>query len=451
MGAHNSVVGADQGFRAPSWDQESVHDAVHEDSASARIATGQRPRPSFRHPHATIRLRAASSTPEELLIWAAQWPERRWGVEGARGLGQLLAQQLVAAGEHVTDVPATLSARVRTLETGHGPKTDRIDARAVALVAAQRPDLPRVGADDHCRVLRLLADRRDELTSERRRTINRLHRHLRDLIAGGAPTQLSTKTAAALLAKVRPRDGVEAERKQMARDLLIDVRRLDRALAQNRQRCAAAVAASGTTLTQLAGISDVLAAKILGHIGDIGRFPSADRLASYAGTAPIEASSGDVVRHRLSRHGNRQLNHAIHLDAPLAAIRKSLRPSLSARPQRPEPRRAQPTASHRAHRLTRHPAAATSCATPSIQEHRQRSTQLSHRRPRLSQDSQRPPRRPHPDHPPRPRTRLLPAPTRHRQQPQRSPPTPQTTTHQNHLPHPPRRRRPHPPKRRDLT
>ena len=52
VGAHNSVVGADQGFRAPSWDQESVHDAVHEDSASARIATGQRPRPSFRHPHA---------------------------------------------------------------------------------------------------------------------------------------------------------------------------------------------------------------------------------------------------------------------------------------------------------------------------------------------------------------------------------------------------------------
>ena len=255
------------------------------------------------------------------MSWAARWPERRWGVEGARGLGQLLAQQLVAAGEHVVDVPATLSARVRTLETGHGRKTDRIDARAVALVAAQRPDLPRVTADDHCRVLRLLADRRDELTSERRRTINRLHRHLRDLIAGGAPTQLNAKEAAALLAEVRPADGVEAERKQMARDLLVDVRRLDRALAQNRRRCAAAVAASGTTLTQLAGISDVLAAKILGHIGDIGRFPSADRLASYAGTAPIEASSGDVVRHRLSRHGNRQLNHAIHLAAHVQTIR----------------------------------------------------------------------------------------------------------------------------------
>ena len=239
--------------------------------------------------------------------WAQRWPERRWAIEGARGLGQLLAQQLVAAGEHVTDVPATLAARVRALDTGHGRKTDRADARSVALVAARRPDLPSVAADDHHRVLRLLADRCDELTRERRRTVNRLHRHLRDLIPGGAPTHLSANTAAGLLAKARPRDSVEAERKQMARELLADVRRLDKATAHNRRRCAHAVAASGTTLTRLTGISDVLAAKILGHIDDINRFPSADHLASYAGTAPIEDSSGDIVRHRLSRHGNRQL------------------------------------------------------------------------------------------------------------------------------------------------
>ena len=222
-------------------------------------------------------------------------------------------------------------------------------------------------------MLRLLADRRDELTRERRRTLNRLHRHLRDLVPGGAPVHLSANTAAGLLAKIRPRDSVEAERKQMARDLLADLRRLDKATAHNRRRCADAVAASGTTLTQLAGISDVLAAKILGHIGDISRFPSADHLASYAGTAPIEASSGDVIRHRLSRHGNRQLNHAIHLAAHVQTIH------------------------------------------------------------------------------PRPRPRLLPAATQHRQQPARSPPTPQTTTHQKHLPHPPLRRRPHPPQRRGLT
>ena len=233
----------------------------------------------------TIRVRATRATIDQLLTWAAPWADRRWAIEGARGLGQLLAQRLVAAGESVVDVPATLAARARLLETGHGRKTDHIDARGVALVAAQRPDMAPVTADDHTRVLRLLADRRDELTRERRRTMNRLHRHLRDLIAGGAPLHLSAAKAAGLLAKVRPGDAVETERKQMARDLLADIRRLDRAIADNRRRCATAVASSGTSLTEITGISDVLAAKILGHVGDIGRFPSADHLASYAGTA----------------------------------------------------------------------------------------------------------------------------------------------------------------------
>ena len=268
----------------------------------------------------TIRVRASRVMVAQLIGWAQQWPERRWAIEGARGLGQLLAQLLVGAGEHVVDVPATLTARVRLLETGHGRKTDRIDARAVAIVATRRDDLPPVVADDHTRVLRLLADRRDELTRQRRRTINRLHRHLRDLIPGGAPIHLSAKTAAGLLAKVRAVDSITVERKHVARELIADLRRLDQAMVANRKRCEAAVAASGSTLTTMRGVSDVLAAKILGHVGDIARFPSADHLASYAGTAPIEASSGDVIRHRLSRRGNRQLNNAIHLAAHVQTI-----------------------------------------------------------------------------------------------------------------------------------
>jgi len=101
----------------------------------------------------------------------------------------------------------------------------------------------------------------------------------------------------------------------MARQLVADLRRLDRALADNRRRCAAAVAASGTSLTAVFGISDVLAAKILGHTGDVGRFVTADRFASYTGTAPVEVSSGELTRHRLSRGGNRSLNNALHLAA----------------------------------------------------------------------------------------------------------------------------------------
>lgn len=269
---------------------------------------------------ASIRVPANRSTLKNLSRWAAQWPVRRWAIEGAKGLGQHLAQQLVAAGEAVVDVPATLAAQVRVLSTGHGRKTDQIDAQAVAVVAAQRGDLHAVVPDDHSRVLRLLADRRDELTRERRRVVNRLHRHLRDLIPGGAPINLSAKAASELLTKVRPANSVEAEQKHVARDLLTDVRRLDKSIGDNRKRCQAAVDASGTMLTSIPGISDVLAAKIIGQIGDITRFPSGDHLASYAGTAPIEASSGDVIRHRLSRQGNRQMNNAIHLAAHVQTI-----------------------------------------------------------------------------------------------------------------------------------
>lgn len=262
-----------------------------------------------------LRVAATKTTLQRLLRWAERWPDRIWAVEGATGLGHLLAQRLVASEETVLDVPATLAARVRLLARGHGRKTDGIDAASVARVAQNQPDLRRVGAEDHSSVLRLLSDRRDELTQERRRVVNRLHRLLRDLLPGGAPTELATEAAARLLNRIRPKTAVDLERKAMARALVADLRRIDRALVQNRSRCSAAVAASDTTLTTVFGISDVLAAKVLGHVGDVSRFGSADRFASYSGTAPIEVSSGEVRRHRLSRNGNRALNNALHLAA----------------------------------------------------------------------------------------------------------------------------------------
>ena len=276
-----------------------------------------------RDPLGTVRVRATRTALGQLMEWAAQWPDRRWAIEGASGLGRLVAQQLVAAGESVVDVPATLVSQVRLLDRGHGAKTDEIDARAVAVVALERRDLAVVSAENHTMVLRMLSDRRRELRQERGRTVNRLHRHLRDLVPGGAPINLDAKAAAAMISRIRPVTAVDVERKQVARDLVADIRRLDKAIANNRTRCADAVAATATTLTDIYGISDVLAANIMGQIGDITRFPTSDHLASYAGTAPIAASSGEIVRHRLSRRGNRQLNHAIHLAAHVQTIRPS--------------------------------------------------------------------------------------------------------------------------------
>ena len=120
-----------------------------------------------------LRLPATKTTARRLLAWAATWPERRWAVEGANGLGRLLAQQLVAAGEEVVDVPAKLTARVRLLSVGHGRKTDGVDAASVATAALHHPRLRRVATEDHAAVLRLFSDRRDDLAQERRRTVNR--------------------------------------------------------------------------------------------------------------------------------------------------------------------------------------------------------------------------------------------------------------------------------------
>ena len=164
-------------------------------------------------------------------------------------------------------------------------------------------------------MLRLLTERRDDLVAERTRTLSRLHVLLRDLHPGGAARELTAADAAALLRRIRPATVVDAQRKRIARELLADVRRLDRQVAAATSAVRKCVAASGTTLTQIYGVGPVLAAKILGHTGDVARFPGRDHYASYTGGAPIEASSGDLRRHRLNRAGNRQLNCALHIIA----------------------------------------------------------------------------------------------------------------------------------------
>ncbi len=267
-------------------------------------------------PIAQLTLLAGPTCAVNLLDWAAVWPQRRWAIEGARGLGYLLAQQLAAAGEQVADVNAKLAARARLLDHGHGRKTDHADARSVALVALRAHRLPPVtGEDDVAGVLRLLADRRDELNQERRRVTNRLHRLLRDLLPGGAPTPLTAPTAALLLRRTTPVGDADQQRKALAGELLADLRRLDRKLAANRTRCQEVLKARPTRLIESFGISAVLATKLIGHSGTVTRFAGPDHYASYTGTAPVDASSGPNTRQRVNRGGNRALNTAIHLVA----------------------------------------------------------------------------------------------------------------------------------------
>ena len=104
-------------------------------------------------PLGELRVRASAGQAEKLIGWAAAWPERTWAVEGAGGLGHLLAQQLLAAGERVLDVPAKLGARVRLLAAGDVNKNDPGDARSVAVAALRSPGVREVRPDDHAAVL----------------------------------------------------------------------------------------------------------------------------------------------------------------------------------------------------------------------------------------------------------------------------------------------------------
>lgn len=247
---------------------------------------------------------------------ARRHPQRLWAVEGAGGVGRQLAQRLVADGEMVVDVPPKLSTRVRAMTTGHGRKTDPTDARAVAIVGLRNPNLTPVTVDDETVALRLLSERRRDLVRSRTQGISRLHQVLMELIPSGASRNLTASRAKQLLATVRPRDVADKARRQLAADYIDDVTALDRKLKTIQTRITEAVEASGTTLTRVVGVGPVTAAMILGEVGNIARFPSNDHFASYTGTAPLDASSGDIVRHRLSRAGNRQLNHALHMIAP---------------------------------------------------------------------------------------------------------------------------------------
>jgi transposase len=212
-------------------------------------------------------------------------------------------------------VPAKLAARARLLSSGSGRKSDLADACSVATAALHHQQLRPVAVEDHTVIFRLLSDRRDDLVAERTRTLSRLHVLLSDLHPGGTKRELTATRAAVLLRRIHPVTPVDVERKRIARQLLADVRRLDRQVKTASQAIRTAVREHGTTLTQLYGVGPVLAAKLLGHAGDITRFPDRDHFASYTGTAPVEASSGDVRRHRLNRGGNRQLNTALHLIA----------------------------------------------------------------------------------------------------------------------------------------
>jgi transposase len=266
-------------------------------------------------PLGELRVDACPSQAEQLLAWAAGWPERAWAVEGADGLGHLLAQQLVTAGEKVLDVPPKLAARVRLLQAGDTNKNDPNDAFSVAVAALRSPARRPVLAEDHAAVLKVWAKRHRDLARARNQAACRLHAVLCDLVPGGHPREISAAQAARILERVTPTGAVARARCELAAEFLTDIRRLDAQLRDTNKKLAAAVKASGTSLTGIFGVGPVIAGTVIGDVRQVFRFPDRDHFAACNGTAPVEVSSGGRKAYRLSLRGNRRLNHAIHMAA----------------------------------------------------------------------------------------------------------------------------------------
>jgi transposase len=266
-------------------------------------------------PLGEIRVRASTAQAGKLAEWAAAWPERTRAVEGAAGLGRLLARQLVAAGERVLDVQPKLASRVRLLQAGDTNKNDPNDALSVAVAALRSRTCRQVAAEDHPAVLKVWSRRHRDLARLRNQVACRLHAVLCDLVPGGISKEISAAQAARILGQVTPSGAVGLARAELAAEFLEDMRRLDVQLRDTRKKLAAAVRASGTTLTEVFGVGPVIAGTIIGDIADVSRFPTRDHFASCNGTAPVEVSSGNRKIHRLSLRGNRRINHAIHMAA----------------------------------------------------------------------------------------------------------------------------------------
>jgi transposase len=246
----------------------------------------------------------------ELLGWSRTWPERSWALEDCRNLTRRLEADLLRAGEAVRRVPTKLMAGARRSAREPG-KSDPIDALSVARAALREPNLPVARLDGSERELRLLVDYRDVLISDRTGHQSRLRWFLVELgIVEPPARKLALPVVLAgvdiqLVGRTEPCARV-------ARDLIARISEMTVAIDDLARRINELTNTLAPTLMGLFGCGPLSAAKIVAETAGVSRFRSRAAYASHTGTAPIPVWSGNLVRHRLSRGGNRQLNAALH-------------------------------------------------------------------------------------------------------------------------------------------
>ena len=250
---------------------------------------------------------------EELVGWARELSgDRLWALEDVRSVSRGLERLLVARGERVVRVPPKLMAGARRGARAFG-KSDSIDALAIARAALGHPDLPVALEDQEAREIKLLVDHRETLVRQRTEAQDRL-RWLLHAIDPEMSVPAGALDRKVWLDRVERRLARAAQSVEMriARDLVSRCRELTIDANELEREVALRVARYAPQLLELKGCGALIAGKLIGETAGIGRFRTDAQLARLAGVAPLDASSGQQRRHRLNRHGNRQLNTALH-------------------------------------------------------------------------------------------------------------------------------------------
>ena len=242
--------------------------------------------------------------------YAKTWPERIWAIEGSNGAGRPLARRLLEAGEQVVDVPAKLAARVRLFDTGHNRKTDARDAHSIAIVAVRTKTLRVLRPDGELEALQMLRPSRGAHATPGP------DREPAPAAAGGVGPRPG-QGIHCLAGQGDPRHCASARhrgktRRRIAAEELADLVAVEAKMRKATADLKVLVKARGSRLMELHGVGPVVAARTL---ADVARFADRNRFASWTGTATLDASSGEQNRHRLSRAGNRRMNHMIHIAA----------------------------------------------------------------------------------------------------------------------------------------
>jgi len=251
----------------------------------------------------------------ELLAWGRGLDgERIWAIEDCRHVSGSLERFLVASGERVLRVPPKLMGQSRRGERTAG-KSDAIDALAVAR-AALREDpesLPAAHLDEDALDLKLLLDHREDLVKARSEDQQRLRWHLHDLWPGlELPSRCLDRVLWLDRVARKLSRAEQSTRVQIARELVVEIRRRTRRVNELEAEIAARVEEQAPQLLDLEGCGALTAAKLVAETAGAARLASDAKFARLAGVALIPASSGKRVRHRLDRGGNRQLNCALH-------------------------------------------------------------------------------------------------------------------------------------------